>query len=279
MDRSKGFLNDSTQRIHDNDYYQRFSYSLNSDLSYDVWGETVGSLVHPAGFKEFSELSIQTTPTETSGNCELVSGICTSQDNGEFVGISELVSEIDLDCYPDFDNVREITQNISDRSVSNKIVFNSRILNDYFESIGNRVVQIEVPDVVSKVIGGNVRTVLLDQFNVDTKRYKKYLTYSQYSEEEGKKQISLLSAAFSGESSYINEYGIIATDEEYSGSYDFDVDNQVITLKFTPTENNKFGDREFTNTVLSLDINTEVGISTLDLGDVVSIFGEYSLVQ
>ena len=275
----KGFLNDSTQRIHDNDYYQRFSYSLNSDLSYDVWGETVGSLVHPAGFKEFSELSIQTTPTETSGNCELVSGICTSQDNGEFVGISELVSEIDLDCYPDFDNVREITQNISDRSVSNKIVFNSRILNDYFESIGNRVVQIEVPDVVSKVIGGNVRTVLLDQFNVDTKRYKKYLTYSQYSEEEGKKQISLLSAAFSGESSYINEYGIIATDEEYSGSYDFDVDNQVITLKFTPTENNKFGDREFTNTVLSLDINTEVGISTLDLGDVVSIFGEYSLLQ
>ena len=175
MDRSKGILNDSTQRIHDNDYYQRFSYSLNSDLSYDVWGETVGSLVHPAGFKEFSELSIQTTPTETSGNCELVSGICTSQDNGEFVGISELVSEIDLDCYPDFDNVREITQNISDRSVSNKIVFNSRILNDYFESIGNRVVQIEVPDVVSKVIGGNVRTVLLDQFNVDTKSIKNTL--------------------------------------------------------------------------------------------------------
>ena len=273
----KGFLNDSTQRIHDNDYYQRFSYSLNSDLSYHVWGETVGSLVHPAGFKEFSELNIQTTPTEISGNCELVSGICTSQDNGEFVGISELVSEIDLDCYPDFDNVREVTENISNTFVSNKIVFNSRILTDYFESIGNRVVQIEVPDVVSQVIGGTVRTVLLDQFNADTKRYKKYLTYSQYSEEEGKKQISLLSAAFSGESSYINEYGIIATDEEYSGSYDFDIDNQVVTLRFTPSENTKFGSREFTNTVLSLDINTEVGISTLDLGDVVSIFGDYSL--
>ena len=157
----KGFLNESTQRIHDNDYYQKFSYSLNSEISYDVWGESVGSLVHPAGFKEFSELSIQTSPTEISGNCELVSGICTSQDNGEFVGISELVSEIDLDCYNDFDLVTEVTEDISNRFTSNKIVFNSRILNDYFESIGNRVVQIEVPDDRSQVIGGLVRTVLL----------------------------------------------------------------------------------------------------------------------
>ena len=64
---------------------QKFSYSLNSGISYDVWGESVGSLVHPAGFKEFSELTIQTSPTEISGNCELVSGICTSQDNGELL--------------------------------------------------------------------------------------------------------------------------------------------------------------------------------------------------
>tara|TARA_B100001094_G_scaffold32755_1_gene27195 strand:- start:26074 stop:38241 length:12168 start_codon:yes stop_codon:yes gene_type:complete len=274
----KGFLNESTQRIHDNDYYQRFSYSLNSEISYDEWGESISSLVHPAGFKEFSELTIQTSPTEVSGNCELVSGICTSQDNGEFVGISELVSEINLDCYQDFDNVRELTQKISDNHVSNKIIFNSRILTDYFESIGNRVVEIQVPDIVSQVLGGEVRTVLLDQFNVDAKRYKKYLTYSQYSEEEGKKQISLLSAAFSGESSYIDEYGIITTDDKYSGHYNFEVDNGIVTLQFTPTEDSQFGSREFTNTVLSLDINNDVGINTLELGDVVEIFGAYSLV-
>jgi len=273
----KGFLNEPTQRVHDNDYYQRFSYALNSEISYDTWGESVGSLAHPAGFKEFSELTVQSTPTEINGNCELVSGICTSQDNGDFIGISELVSEMDLDCYNDFDIVREVTENISNRSVSNKIVFNSRILSDYFESIGNRVVQIEVPDDRSQVVGGIVRTVLLDQFNVNTKRYKKYLTYSEFSEEDGKKQISLLSAAFSGEASYLDEYGILTTDEEYTGSYDFNVDNGVMTLQFTPTQDTEFGPNDFSNTVISLDINNDVGINTFYLGDVSEVFGAYSL--
>ena len=273
----KGFLNESTQRIHDSDYYQRFSYSLNSDISYDTWGETVGSLVHPAGFKDFSELNIETSPTEISGNCELISGICTDQNNGEFVGISELVSEIDLDCYNDFDLVNEVTQNISDKLVSNKIVFNSRILSDYFESIGNRVVEIQVPDDRSQVIGGNVRTVLLDQFNVNEKRHKKYLTYSQYTTKENKKQISLLSAAFSGEQVYIDEYGVIASDKEYSGSYNFTVDSDLITLEFVPSEDSKFEAKDFSNTVLSLDINHDVGINTISLGDTVDLFGAYAL--
>ena len=273
----KGFLNDSTQRIHDNDYYQKFSYSLNSDISYNEWGDAIGALVHPAGFKEFSELQMETSPTVVSGNCELVSGICTSQDNGEFIGISELVSEINLDCYPSFDIVKEVTQNISGRSVSNKIVFNSRILNDYFESIGNRVVEIQIPDDRTTVVGGNVRTVLLDQFNVGEKRYKKYLTYSQFSEDSTKKQISLLSAAFEGNNAYLNEYARISTDEKYSGNYDFDIEDNLTTLKFIPDNDVLLDPNEFFNTVLSFDINNNVGVNTITLGDVASFSGNYAL--
>ena len=54
---------------------------------------------------------------------------------------------------------------------------------------------------------------------------------------------------------YLNEYGIITTDDQYSGSYDFSIDNGVITLEFTPNEDTTFDAREFQNTVLSLDIN------------------------
>jgi hypothetical protein len=53
-----GFLNDFQQRISDNFYYQKFSYAIKSTISYDKWKEPVRTLVHPSGFKEFSDLDI-----------------------------------------------------------------------------------------------------------------------------------------------------------------------------------------------------------------------------
>ena len=53
-----GNLNDYQQRISDNNYYQKFSYSIKSNLPYDDWRESVKSLIHPAGFKEFCDLDI-----------------------------------------------------------------------------------------------------------------------------------------------------------------------------------------------------------------------------
>lgn len=53
-----GNLNDYQQRISDNNYYQKFSYAIKTDLPYDEWKESVRSLVHPAGFKEFCDLDI-----------------------------------------------------------------------------------------------------------------------------------------------------------------------------------------------------------------------------
>jgi hypothetical protein len=53
-----GYLNDFQQRIADNNYYQKFAYALKSELPYDTWSESVRSLVHPSGYKEFSDLDI-----------------------------------------------------------------------------------------------------------------------------------------------------------------------------------------------------------------------------
>ena len=52
-----GFLNERTQRIHDNDYYQYFSYSLNSQVQYEDWNPLVSDLNHTSGFRKFSDLS------------------------------------------------------------------------------------------------------------------------------------------------------------------------------------------------------------------------------
>lgn len=66
-----GYLNDYQQRIADNDYYQKFSYSLKSELSYDQWRESVRSLVHPAGFKEFSDLDVISNSSSSGQNMKV----------------------------------------------------------------------------------------------------------------------------------------------------------------------------------------------------------------
>ena len=58
-DMNVGILNDFSQRISDNFYFQKFSYSIKSKLPYDTWKEPVKSIVHPSGFLEFSDLIIE----------------------------------------------------------------------------------------------------------------------------------------------------------------------------------------------------------------------------
>lgn len=53
-----GALNDYYQRISDNDYYQKFSYSIKGGIPYSKWKEPVSSILHPSGFKKFSDLVV-----------------------------------------------------------------------------------------------------------------------------------------------------------------------------------------------------------------------------
>jgi hypothetical protein len=72
-----GFLNNYQQRISDNSYYQKFSYAIKSEVSYDVWREPVRSVIHPAGFKEFSDLDvISIVPSTATKNLKV--GIANS---------------------------------------------------------------------------------------------------------------------------------------------------------------------------------------------------------
>ena len=56
-----GFLNDELQRIHDNEYYQNFSYAIKSRVTFDEWKDVVSSLNHAAGFKKFSDLQLESS--------------------------------------------------------------------------------------------------------------------------------------------------------------------------------------------------------------------------
>ena len=90
-----GFLNDYQQRISDNNYYQKFSYSIKSEIPYSTWKESVKSIIHPSGFKEFSDLNIIGIPT--SGPVNL--GIAKSTNMKVSVASSETTLLVNMDSF------------------------------------------------------------------------------------------------------------------------------------------------------------------------------------
>jgi hypothetical protein len=128
-------LNNSLQRIHDNDYYQYFSYSIKSNVSISTWNNSVSNLNHPAGFKKFSNLIIESRD-------DTYSGISTDQPSAVVAPIKFIINRLDLNCVNDFDLVNE-NYYYTPELVSNEVVLNSQILQDYSESVGNRVLNID----------------------------------------------------------------------------------------------------------------------------------------
>jgi len=143
---SIGFLNDDLQRIHNNEYYQYFSYSLKSIIQYNDWEGAVSSLNHTSGFKKFSDLDVEIkNPTFISddGTEKLYAGIQTSQNKGNFTSLANIDSFAKFSCRSDYDLVSENSDKIDNKLISDQIYFESRELIDYFNCIGNRVLSID----------------------------------------------------------------------------------------------------------------------------------------
>jgi hypothetical protein len=150
-----GFLNNDLQRIQDSDYYQKFSYSLKSEIPIQEWNDVVSNLNHTLGFKKFSDLIVSSLPE--------VSGIQTSQDGGSFSAICDLNSTVDIDCVQDYDLVLENSLYVENTLTSDEIIFNSVILQDYSESIGNKVLII---DDISDEFNTSVTRTFVTSFSI-----------------------------------------------------------------------------------------------------------------
>ena len=108
--RETGKLNTELQKIQDSDYYQNFSYSLNSPVQYETWKDPVNSLTHVVGFKNFADMSIVSMASTDDKNRRNASvGVSSSVA----VVVSDLVSEKEsLHNSYDFDLVTENSKNI-----------------------------------------------------------------------------------------------------------------------------------------------------------------------
>ena len=150
-------LNNSFQRLPDNAYYQRFSYALRSLIPIDTWGDTVKSLSHVAGFDRFSDLDIESKDPDA---------VITRTEPANFEAIAEIQSTAEVHSYPDFDNVSEIAVNVNGELVSRDILFANRPITDFFQSIGNKAIDI---DDFSATFNNNERTTKFSRVGEFTK--------------------------------------------------------------------------------------------------------------
>ena len=195
---NSGMLNDNLQVIPNNEYYQNFSYSLKSRVPLDTWDDAVSSLNHTAGFEKFADLVIDNNAP----------GIVTAKET-EVSTVVDIIGDIEMWCYPDFDGGTETTINISgNKIVSDEIIFENRILLDYFESRGNRVLKI---DDFSGKFDSNPRQTeysIVDVFD-DKYAWNKIFTLVTDAEIRNRKQFSIVNLVQDGTDGYVSEYATI----------------------------------------------------------------------
>lgn len=256
--RETGFLNNQFQVTSDNNYYQYFSYSIQSKVDYETWNENIGNMNHTAGFKKFSDVLVESSDVSFSG-------ISTSQDEGSFIGISDLIGEIDLNCVYDFDLAKEKTIKINSEDVSKEIIFNSVSIQDEFQAIGNRVLEIDdisgqfsnTPNVNNY---SNVETFFISDF-----QSKKYVTFVRDKRFTGVRQVSLVSLLQDGLEGYMNQYAKVETVDDL-GNFDFSIFGTQGTLRFYPI-NNTINDYDISYFSYGLGDST-LGVGNTSIGNI-----------
>ena len=224
--RESGFLNNKFQVTPDNNYYQYFSYSIKSKVDYETWNNSIGNLNHTTGFKKFGDIVLESIDSSFTG-------ISTSQDQGSFFAIADLIREVDLNCVNDFDLAKEKTLEIQSDYFSKEIIFDTVSLQDELQSIGNRVLMIDdFSDQFSNVPGANVYGNV-DSFPLSDHRTRKYITYVRDKRFTNLRQVYLVSLLHDGLEGYMNQYARVETDYEL-GTFDFSIFGTEGTLEFYP---------------------------------------------
>jgi len=256
-----GYLNFELQRLQDNLYYQNFSYSLKSSVPFETWNEPVSSLNHTLGFKKFSDYQL-----ETSNSNSMSVGLSTALTSVSTV--NDLQGFASVNCFYDFDLVTENNLNLNSKVVSDEIVFANRILTDYFESVGNRVLSI---DDISSQFNSNPRPTafsIVDTFTISANRFQKYITYVKDKRFTAQRQLMLVDLLHDNSRGYINQYARVETQYD-QGSFDFSVSGSNGQLLFFP---NRSSVNDYHVTTMSYNIDDEVlGTGNTSFGGVVTV--------
>jgi len=169
-DMNIGILNDFSQRISDNFYFQKFSYSIKSKLPYTTWKESVKSIVHPSGFLEFSDLIVESDPIANAPNVGVAKSTNMKVKPADIK--VDLILNIDNDMYMGKrDNFAIVTEDdpLPDGSVQRIFFPEGRPIKSFIMNKTNKVLNLD--DISNGFNGTHDRTGTLvgsKQFQLST---------------------------------------------------------------------------------------------------------------
>jgi len=144
-----GFLNNTDQRIHDSEYYQYFSYAINSKIYKEDWTDPVLSLAHPSGFKVFGDLILNSVPSTGIGRSN---NLAVRIDNLSDLTIA-IENTLSFDTVQNFDTSYEVTTN---DNTSKTVGFLTKKLINFSVCKTNKVLKID--DISSQFNGTSIGT-------------------------------------------------------------------------------------------------------------------------
>jgi hypothetical protein len=182
---------------------------------------------------------------------------------------TDIYGSASLNCVYNFDLASENSLTVGSRIVSDEITFSNRILTDYSESVGNRVLVI---DDLSGQFNSSPRPTRYSEvarFYLEQARCKKYVTYVQDKRFTGERQLMLVTLLYDNEGDgFISQYGRIETDKDL-GSFDFNIQGEEGVLLFYP---NKYTVNDYNVSTLSYNIKSVyTGIGSTNFGNSVKI--------
>jgi len=241
---NRGYLSSNIQKLSDNDYYQKFSYSLKSKKDFSKWNSPISDLSHIAGYKKFSDLSIDSN----------IVGLNTSITSVAYNKLNVLLSSYgDVNAVHDFDLVTEEDIDTNNNVYSQYLTFNSVKLGNSFKSTNNRVLPI---DDISQLFTTEPITpkLLIDSINSLSSNVLKYQFFLSET------------SSFVGEFIYPEMFEIFITKNEntynlisYSYFYDPSLYPNSIFGEFTVDVNPNDSD------VLLLNFTAKNPFSTIDI--------------
>jgi hypothetical protein len=244
-----GILNDDTQVIPDNDYYQNLSYSIKSSKEWEDIVTPVNNILHTVGLKNFSD-------TEVISSSSF--GIIPVNDYTST--IYDIKDEKRVDTINNFDFGLDIE--VSNQSSRYVRLLNKKLSN-YFELKTNRVLQID--DISSEFSNSDSGVILYANISeiVSQERFNKFLI-QVVNKEDNQIQFTEIVTINDSEDIYTLESGSITNQEQSLGDIEGVIDGGNSYLRFSPT--NPF-DFDYDIKVLSTSFETfSSGISTSSIG-------------
>ena len=253
-----GELNYNLQRVQDNFYYQRFSYSLKSEVPYDTWNDVVSSTNHTLGYKKFSDYQLESTNTNS-----IKVGLTT--ELGTVDVINDITGFGNLNCVADFDLVTE--NNINSGTISDEMIFASNILTDYFESVGNRVLSIDDISGLFNSESNFNKFSSVATFDISTRSHK-FLTYVRDKRYTSQRQFLIVNLLVDDTSAYMNQYGRVETSYDL-GSFDYLLKGDEPNLLFYP---NKSEVNDYSIAIVDYNlVGILTGVGSTNLGGIVEV--------